>query len=58
MLDVEGEGVHNVSVVAAVVHQHHLVKDLLRSPVQDTPHRPQQSGESLCNTWARDVTCE
>ena len=58
MLDVEGEGVHNVGVVAAVVHQHHLVKDLLRSPVQDTPHRPQKSGERLCKTRARDVFCE
>ena len=52
MLDVDGEGVHDVRVVAAVVHQHHLVKDLGRTPVQDTPHRPQEGGERLCNIEA------
>ena len=56
MLDVEGQGVHDVGVVAAVIHQHHLVQDLLRGPVQDTPHCPQQRGERLCNTRARDET--
>ena len=56
MLDVEGQGVHDVCVVAAVIHQHHLVQDLGRGPVQDTPHRSQQRGERLCNTRARDET--
>ena len=47
MLDVEGKGVHDVGVVAPVVHQDDLVKDLRRAPVQDTPHSPQESGECL-----------
>ena len=56
MLDVEGQGVHDVGGVAAVIHQHHLVQDLGRGPVEDTPHGPQQRGERLCNTRARDAT--
>ena len=47
MLDVEGESVHNISVVAPVVHQDDLVKDLGRAAVQDAPHGPQESGERL-----------
>ena len=56
MLDVEGEDVHDVGVVAAVVHQHHLVKDLGGTLVQDTPDRPQQGGERLCNIGDRYST--